>query len=386
MKIPNKKPKILYVITKSNWGGAQKYVYDLAIALPKEKFDVAVAFGGTGLLKEMLDTAGINTISIPRLVRNISFSDEISVLLHLWHIVHSERPDILHVNSPKAAGLAAFLGRLLGVKKIIFTAHGWAFNEDRPLWQKTLIWFFSYLTVIFAHTTIVISEFEKTQTLRIMPLMKKKIVMIYNGLRPVTHISRKEAQMILELPPASQDAVWIGTIAELHRNKGLSYAIEGIHRLKEMDSPSLRYVIIGEGEERSALQELIEKLSLQNTVFLVGLKKDAATLLKAFDRFLLVSLKEGLPYTLLEAAQAGLPTICTTAGGSAEIVLNSQTGYVVTPRDPDAIMQALIPLLHNAKMRSELGDSLRTDTAKRFSFEKMLRKTLTLYLERKSVE
>src|SRR5688572_22606349 len=115
------KKKILYIITKSNWGGAQKYVHDLATGLPKEQFDVAVAFGhaspeatqakrGTGSLKERLDVAGIRTISIPRLGRDIQLIDESAVFFSLVKLIRNEKPDVIHLNSPKIGGLGALAG------------------------------------------------------------------------------------------------------------------------------------------------------------------------------------------------------------------------------------------------------------------------------------
>ena len=124
--------KVLFLITKSNWGGAQRYVYDLVTTLDKSQFDVVVALGGNGILVEMLNHAGIRTIIIQSLARNISIKNELSFARELWNILRIEKPDVFHVNSSKAGGVGTFLGRLSRVPRIIFTAHGWAFNEDRP--------------------------------------------------------------------------------------------------------------------------------------------------------------------------------------------------------------------------------------------------------------
>src|SRR3989338_2523185 len=149
--------KVLFVITKSNWGCAQRYVYDLATHLPQETFDPVVALGGSGMLKTRLEEAGIRTISIPSLERDINLIKELQSLKYLWHIFHQEHPDIIHLNSSKIGGLgsvvAAYFRLYLKCQQLfniflskskkttlntnscslitIFTVHGWAFNEER---------------------------------------------------------------------------------------------------------------------------------------------------------------------------------------------------------------------------------------------------------------
>ena len=127
------KKKILYVITKSNWGGAQSYVYTLATAAKDAGADVAVAFGGTGgagattgRLELELQKVGIRTVFVKSFMRDISFFKEFRVLGELVRIFKTERPDIVHLNSSKAGGIGALAARLAGVGRIVFTSHGLA--------------------------------------------------------------------------------------------------------------------------------------------------------------------------------------------------------------------------------------------------------------------
>ena len=99
--------KILYVITKSNWGGAQRYVYDIATSLDKEMFDAVVACGGNGPLAIKLREAGIRVITIPLLQRDINIIKEFLSLFALIKIFNREQPDIIHLNSTKIGGLGA---------------------------------------------------------------------------------------------------------------------------------------------------------------------------------------------------------------------------------------------------------------------------------------
>ena len=121
-----KAKKILFLITKANWGGAQRYVFDLATALRNE-FDISVAFGQEGLLAKKLREAQITTFPIRALQRDVSISSDVKSFLELMRLFRVEKPDVVHLNSSKAAGVGALAARLAGVPRIIFTAHGWPF-------------------------------------------------------------------------------------------------------------------------------------------------------------------------------------------------------------------------------------------------------------------
>src|SRR5690606_1306505 len=110
-KMPENK-KILYVITKANWGGAQKYVFDLACHSQKNGFDSLVAFGQGGKLQKKLTDHNVKTIKIENLDRDISIIKDFLVFLDLLKIFTKEKPDIIHLNSSKIGGLGALAGQI----------------------------------------------------------------------------------------------------------------------------------------------------------------------------------------------------------------------------------------------------------------------------------
>src|SRR6056297_750671 len=171
--------KILYLITKSNWGGAQRYVFDLVSTLDTTLYEPVVVLGGDGELTEKLQAIGVRVITLQSAQRDISFTKELRLFGELFTIVRREQPDILHVNSSKAGGVGCFVGRLLGVKRVIFTAHGWAFNEKRPTWQKYIIKYLHWLTVLLSHTTIAVSQAIVEQMN--WPLANTKMIVINPG-------------------------------------------------------------------------------------------------------------------------------------------------------------------------------------------------------------
>ena len=379
------KKKILYVITKSNFGGAQRQVFDLATGLSKEKFEVAVALGGKGLLKEKLDAAGIRTISVETLGRDVKIFSDLISFFKIFQIIKKEKPDIVHTHSPKAGGLSLFavfvLNLFLKLKatgsyklKAIYTSHGWTFRENRGgLWQ-ILVRLASWLIVALSDKTIVVSEDDKRETSDFLGV-KEKIVCIQNGIGTINFLEKVTARKkILPNQEKLTDTFWFGAIAELHKNKGLNFAIEAMDK----NLPAI-LVIIGEGEERKNLEKLIMERGLSEKVFLAGQVDNAATFLKAFDVFLLPSLKEGMPYSVLEAGVAGRPMIASAVGGLPEIISDMESGILVQTGRPAEIKKAMEFLLNNPERRAVFGAALQNVVASKFGLSKMLGQVETLY-------
>lgn len=312
------KKKILFVITKSNWGGAQRYVYDLATSLPREKFDVAVALGGTGqnnahegLLALKLREKNVRTIFIDAFMRDISLGKDIAALKELTAFFKKERPDVVHLNSSKAAGLGSLAGQMAGVKNIIYTVHGWPFWEARNAVARGLIWFFSWMTVILSHKVICISDYDARVAMR-MPFAGHRVVRIYNGID--TRFPLGTADVVRHSFPNGVRIT--GTIGELTRNKNQISLIE-----QAKNDPNMYVAIVGEGEDRRYLIKKIEEYGLRDRVKIFGFHW-ASEVLRGFDVFALPSIKEGLPYVLLEAKAAGLPFVANRVGGVGEILDN----------------------------------------------------------------
>lgn len=375
-----RKIKVLFVVTKSNWGGAQRYVYDLATGLPMDHFETAVALGGSGPLIQKLHEQRVRVLPIFSLTRDINTTSDLFSFFEMWSIFHREKPAVVHLNSAKAGGVGALAARFARVPLIIFTAHGWAFNEDRPLWQQLVIKFFSWLTVVLSHKTIAVSEAVHKDTQNWL-FVQNKVVTIHNGVDSTEFLSREEARSLLFAHTEAQvptGSIIIGTIAELHKNKGLPYAIEAIATLAKKD-PSLFYFILGTGEEQKKLASLIKQHGLQERVFLFGFVENAAKYLKAFDAFILPSVKEGLPYVLLEAGLAGLPVVASRVGGIPEIIEDGKTGLLVPPRDKDALCEALQRIIGSPDLRGSFGTALKQRVVDDFSLETMISQTAVLY-------
>ncbi len=380
--------KVLFLITKSNWGGAQRYVYDLATSLSKETFDVAVAFGGTGLphaktgpLHTKLEKVGIRAIPIKRFARDVFPLLDVRALFELITLLRVERPDILHTNSSKAGGLGALAGRITGVKRIVFTSHGLAYDEDRAFFICWMIAFFTWLSFFLSHEIILITKGSYKRVSK-MPFMKYKTHLIHNGISTPIFLERGKARAELarigDIKPP-QEVLWIGTIAELTKNKGLNYSIEACEYLHKNKIP-YAFFIIGRGEEKNELEKCIENVGLKSDVLLLGFVENAYRYLRAFDVFLLSSVKEGLPYVLIESGEAKLPVVSSNVGGIPDIIEDGVSGLISPLKDSESLALSLEKLATNPKLRESMGEALFKHLRAEFSIERMVRETEEIYL------
>ncbi|MBU6321414.1 MAG: glycosyltransferase [Patescibacteria group bacterium] len=367
--------KVLYVITKASWGGAQKYVYELATAAKEAGHEVAVAYGEGGELAARLTAAGIPGIPLAGLARDVGMRRDSRALSALLTLFRRERPDVVHLNSSKAGALGALAARIAGIRRIVFTAHGWAWNESRPWWQKVVIWTLAWLTVLLAHQTICVSEAMRRGA-RAMPFVRRKLVVIYNGVDAADYLPRAQARAALW--PRHEDGLWIGMLSELHPTKRIADAVEAMALLRKA-RPEAKLVVLGEGEERARLERLIAARELSDAVRLAGFVPAGDRYLKAFDLFLHASRSEALGLAVVEAGLAALPVVATKVGGIPEIVADGETGLLVPPERPEALAAALVALIEDPVRAARLGERLAEACRARFDRARMIHETFATY-------
>jgi glycosyltransferase involved in cell wall biosynthesis len=359
--------KILIGITKGTWGGAQNYVYQLVTSIPKDEYAVSVVLGQKGKLSEILQKEEIAVHEIHSLQRDISFGLDFKTFFELYQLFKKEGPDVVHLNSSKMGGIGSFAARFAGVPKIIFTAHGWPFWEKRNFFSRGIIWFFSWLTALFSHHIIVISDYDLSVA-RQMPFVKRKVVRVYNGIQPIQFFPRE----------TDTEKIHVLTNGELIDNKNLFVAIEAVAQAKQKGA-NIDYAIMSDGELRADLERYITKHMCGEFITLLGFISEGKRRYKNYDIFFLPSKKEGLPYVLLEAGLAGLPVIASNVGGIPEIITHEENGLLYSPADTQKFSEALFRLSKDSSECARLGKNLKEKVERNFSFSKMLEKTLSVY-------
>jgi len=210
-------------------------------------------------------------------------------------------------------------------------------------------------------------------------LPARRIVTIHNGINTDQfrrRTDRGKARELLGLP--TDERLIIGGVGRLDEAKGFTYLIDAMAYLSA-EYPTLTLVLAGQGPLLEPLKAQAARLGLADHVRFLGFCRDVQQVYDALDVFVLSSLCEALPYALLEAMATCLPTVGTTVGGVAEVVVSGRTGFLVPPRDGEALASALRPLLASTDMRETLGRNGRQRVSADFSEEKMVRETIQVY-------
>lgn len=377
------KKKILYLTTKSVYGGAQRYIIDLIDYLPRDKFEFIVGAGGKGPLASKVTERHVAYYEVKGLARDVHTLTDIKSFFRILSLIRNTRPDILHLNGSKVSILGAIAGKLCGIKKIISSTHGWPFLEDRPKFQKKLLKLAARIGSLFQDKIICVSEFDYTMAMEEHIASPKKLIQIHNGIVPKKHIfldrdaAREKILKRIGIP--RDDYFIVGSIAEYTKNKGLVYLIEAAEHIARI-KPKTLFLLIGWGEEREFLRMKIPR-SFEKKIFLVDSLPEAFTYLKALDIFVLPSVKEGFAYTLLEASLAELPIVATQVGGNPEIIENLKNGVLVRPGSPHDILNAIFHLIRDPKERAQLGKEARKTVLEKFSITSMVDLTRKVYEE-----
>jgi glycosyltransferase involved in cell wall biosynthesis len=358
--------KIGYLITRMDeYGGAQVHVRDLALWMKARGHDVIVYSGAPGLVSDELQAAGIQYHEIPSMHRAIHPIKDIKAICETVRTLKQTRPDILTCHSSKAGIVGRIAARVAGIPSV-FTAHNWTFGKGAPPYLRPVYWAIEWACGKVGNHIITVSDFGRAQALTAMVAAPSKITAIHNGMPDATE--RRHAANH-NSPPC------LTMIARIGWPKDHTLLIEALSSLKH-HAWSLN--LVGGGDD-TALKFLAQKHGLADRIRFMGERKDIPAILAQSDIFVLASLWEGFPLSILEAMRAGLPVVASDVGGSKESVLDGHNGFIVLPSDREALSKALEKLIVSADLRAEMGQKGRTLFEERFTFDAMADKTLTIY-------
>jgi len=175
-----------------------------------------------------------------------------------------------------------------------------------------------------------------------------------------------------------KDGFVIGTISRLSEEKGLIHLITAI-RILSRENSAMKAVIIGEGPQRQSLEAMVNDAGLADKILLAGYRDYAYNYLPNFHVFVLPSLTEGLPITILEAMQAKVPIIASRVGGIPAVLENGRTGLLVEPGNPHALADAIMQVWSDPQSSQEMGPRAREQALTRYSSRRMAEDYLTIY-------
>lgn len=358
------RPRILLLVTLAETGGAQTYVSTLVPALVG-RYVVTVAAYGAGPLQTTVTQAGAAFVPLRHVRRPMSAWRDLLGLLELVVLVRRARPHIVHANSSKAGVLGRVAAWIAGAPVRIFTVHGWAFNASSG--PRSLVYRWAERLVRRITTaTICVSETERRAGLAAGTCDERRTVVIRNGIdvtaRPV---ARPETS-----PPR------IVAVGRLQAPKDVLCLVRALAKLEQR---SFSVLVVGDGPDRPAIEAEVQRLALTRVVHLAGRRDDVAEILAASQVFVLSTRSEGLPFSVLEAMAAGLPVVASRVGGLPEVVVEGETGVLVTPDAPGELAAAIAQLLDDPALRGRLGSAGRALAQAEFAVEPFLDAHLELY-------
>jgi glycosyltransferase involved in cell wall biosynthesis len=356
-------PKLLVLVTLAEAGGVVTHISLLLPALVKS-FDVVVGAHGPGPLRQAALDAGARFVPLRHVRRRVQPLRDLLGLIELVRLCRRERPDVIYANSAKAALLGRLAGALTRVPVRIANAHGWAFSTH-PGSTAWLYLLGERLMRPLTSVTVCVSESERTRGLEAKACRPDRTVVIYNGIDTTS------------ASPSRADSV-VPVLVSVGRFKAPKDFLTLVRAFSELPPGGFSVRLIGSGPEQSTVAAAIRELGLTEAVELLGDRDDVPELLAEADIFVLSTLSEGLPMTVLEAMAAGVPVVASDVGGVPEVVVHEETGLLVPAGDSRALGSALARLIAQPELRRRFGAAGRARAETKFDLGSFRRAYLEL--------
>ncbi len=328
----------------------------------------------------------ISLFKLNFLLRRLSPSNDLLALVEIILLCRKIQPNIIHLNSSKA-GVLGSLVKIFYRKplKIVYTAHGWVFNEQISTLLKSTYIFLEYITSKLKDAVIVLSPQDEKDAQKKLRISTKKIHLVPLGISMInekTILNQDDAKKELSKYTKQHvdiQKIWLGTIANFYNTKGVDILLYAIAKLDKKTKEKIQCIIIGDGPHRKKLEKIILQKGLTQIVHLTGNIDNAANLLPSFDLFILPSRKEGLPYVILEAMSSHIPVIASDVGGVSSLVKDKKNGLLTKSQDIEHLSKNIIYAIEHKKTLETLASQAYKDV-QAYSLEKMIISTEKIYL------
>ena len=326
--------------------------------LDRSKFDTAVVcIGNEGKLFGALAASDVRAVALHR-----SNRQAIRALCDLTREMRNFAPDVVITRGYNAETLGRIAAWLTRVPHNVVWVHNYGDTEprgavrriaDRVLDRVTS----AYFGVARAQIDYLVNDLKYSPD---------KIRIIHNGVDPDDFQWTDERSAVSDLGIGESDKV-VGILAALRPEKDHENFLRAA-RLVVDRVPTAKFLVVGDGPMRLEIERLVRELDLADCVMLTGSRSDVPDLLRAIDVFVLSSYTvECFPMALLEAMAAGRPAVCTAVGGVPEMIEEPTTGYLVPPRDPDALADRLVRILSDSELAHQMGQAARARLETKFS-------------------
>jgi glycosyltransferase involved in cell wall biosynthesis len=339
----------------------------------------------------MLDYAlsrGVHPNVIPEIVTAFSLAPrDVKALVKLYSLIRRERPHIVHTHTAKAGFLGRIAARLAGVPVIVHTFHGHVLNGYYGPVKNWLLRRIERSLAAISDRLVTVSEQVKVELVAHGVARAEMIAVIPLGfdLEPFleSHVQRGEFRRELGL---ADEIRLVGIVGRLFPIKNHRLFLDAAAKIAAQHPT--RFVIVGDGALRSALEQQAREMGIVDRVLFTGWRRDLPRIYADLDVLVVSSDNEGTPVSAIEAMAAGCPVVATRVGGLPDLINDSTIGRLVPPRDADALASAVLDLIHSPKAARELGRNAREAVRKRFAVTRLIGDIDHLYsqlLEEKAI-
>jgi len=372
-RIADTRPTVCHVIHALGVGGAEVLVDQMVRRLANQFHCIVAVLDDPGEIGGQLRTDGFKVVHLDR-------QDGIDrgCARRLNDLVRQEDVELLHAHQYTPFFQAMFSRGFFGQTPVLLTEHGRHF-PDLPSRKRSIV---NRLLLRKQDRMVGCGGAVQRALVKNEGLPRKRVELVYNGvdLNTLATAPPHARRDIRQEFGFSEDDFVVVQVARLHELKDHQTALRTINDARQ-DCPNVRLLIAGDGEERDAIEASIAQLGLQDHVVLAGTRSDIASLLAASDAFLLTSISEGIPLTVIEAMAARLPVIATSVGGLPEMIEEGISGYLCESGDNRSLADRLITLARHPEQRTEMGTAGELTARQRFSLDHMLQKYTEIYQE-----
>jgi glycosyltransferase involved in cell wall biosynthesis len=381
--IASHKIRIIRIFSRLNIGGPSIHVILVTAVLDHAKFESTLVIGQESALEgNMLDMAeryGVKPIIIPCLGREISLWNDLRATLILWRLIRRYRPLIVHTHTSKAGFSGRLAAHLARVPIIVHTFHGHVFSGYfGPFMTQIFVWL-ERMLARWSDAIITVSDSLKVQLLarKIAPSKKIEVIELGLNLEPYLALSGHSNCLRLEMGLDSSHFL-VGIVGRLVPVKDHYNFLEAAKIASKVD-PLIRFAVIGNGELREELGQMVRKFGLEKSVYFAGWRKELAPIYADLDLVALTSKNEGTPVSIIEGSAAGKPVVATCVGGVPDMITHGWDGLLVPSEDPQALADAILQIRRNPHMAEEFVARARTRVAEKHSTRRLVMNLEALY-------
>ena len=359
--------RVVYLAHRLAVGGAEEMILNLVRYLPPEFERALICIDEPGPIGLEVEKTGVPFRALglkPGLRRPFD-------VLRLQHFINDWQPTILHTFLLTASLYGRFAAMLARVPIVIGSEVN-IYERKQPLHRAAERW-------LMRHTDAVVASAESVRDFYVDQIAADpdKVVVIYNAVdwkQLETTKNRAEVRAEIGLPA---DAPAAGIIARLTEQKAHRVLFDALVARPELSS--LHVIAVGDGELRDELRARADHLGLSARVHFVGARRDLGNILSAVDMFVMPSLWEGLPLSLVLAMGAGVPVIASRVAGIPEVVQDGVSGLLVDPGNAVQLAVAMSKLMLDDGLRASLGQTAREFVRPRFGVDRYIAATTALY-------